>query len=64
MEQDYSVLMSVYKGEKPEYLNSAINSMINQTIPTNDFVLVCDTFCADGVCQREGHQRADYAVGE
>lgn len=54
MEQDYSVLMSVYKGEKPEYLNSAINSMINQTIPTNDFVLVCDgplTFELDSVIE-------------
>ncbi len=39
---DYSVLMSVYKKEKPEYLKVAIESMLNQSIVTNDFVLVCD----------------------
>ncbi len=39
---DYSVLMSVYKGEKPEYLKECIDSMLGQTFLTNDFVLVCD----------------------
>lgn len=39
---NYSVLMSVYSKEKPEYLKASIESMMNQTIPTNDFVLVCD----------------------
>lgn len=39
---DYSVLMSVYKSEKSEYLRIAMNSMWNQTVPTNDFVLMCD----------------------
>lgn len=38
----YSVLMSVYAKEKAEYLDSAIQSMLNQTIPTDDFVIVCD----------------------
>lgn len=40
--ENYSVLMSVYFKEKPEYLKTSIESMMNQTIPTNDFVLVCD----------------------
>ncbi len=39
---NYSVLMSVYEGEKAEYLRVAMNSMWNQTVPTNDFVLMCD----------------------
>ncbi len=39
---DYSVLMSVYKKEKPEYLKTAIDSMLDQSVATNDFVLVCD----------------------
>ncbi|MCR5704134.1 MAG: glycosyltransferase [Eubacterium sp.] len=39
---EYSVLMSVYNKEKPEYLRAAIDSIRNQTVPTNDFVLVCD----------------------
>lgn len=38
----YSVLMSVYYKEKPEYLKQAIDSIQTQTLPTDDFVLVCD----------------------
>lgn len=38
----YSVLMSVYHKEKPEYLKQAIESIQKQTLSTNDFVLVCD----------------------
>ena len=40
--REYSVLMSVYYKEKPEYLKQAIESIQAQTIATNDFVLVCD----------------------
>lgn len=39
---EYSVLMSVYHKEKPEYLKQAIESIQAQTLSTNDFVLVCD----------------------
>ena len=39
---NYSVLMSVYAKEKPEYLKEAMESMWNQTMPTDNFVLVCD----------------------
>ena len=39
---EYSVLMSVYAGEKPEHLRASIESMLSQTYVTNDFVLVCD----------------------
>ena len=42
METQYSVLMSVYYKEKPEYLKEAMQSMFDQTVPTNDLVLVCD----------------------
>lgn len=38
----YSVLMSVYHKEKAEYLHAAMDSIWNQTVPTDDFVLVCD----------------------
>lgn len=40
--KEYSVLMSVYYKERPEYLKAAIESIQNQTHPTIDFVLVCD----------------------
>ena len=39
---EYSVLMSVYKGEKPEFLRECIDSMLEQTFAPDDFVLVCD----------------------
>lgn len=39
---DYSVLMSVYHKERPEFLRQAMESIAKQTVPTNDFVLVCD----------------------
>lgn len=38
----YSVLMSVYYKENPEWLDYAIRSMIDQTIRTDDFVIVKD----------------------
>lgn len=38
----YSVLMSVYCREKPSYLQQAIESMISQSVRTDNFVLVCD----------------------
>lgn len=40
--KEYSVLMSVYHKEKPEYLRQAIESIQAQTFSTDDFVLVCD----------------------
>jgi glycosyltransferase involved in cell wall biosynthesis len=39
---EYSVLMSVYHKEKPEYLRESMQSIYGQTVPTDDFVLVCD----------------------
>lgn len=42
VDNSYSVLMSVYHKEKAEYLKQAMNSIWEQTIPTDDFVLVCD----------------------
>lgn len=41
MEQ-YSVLMSVYHKERPEHFETAVRSMLEQTVPTDDFVIVCD----------------------
>lgn len=39
---DYSVLMSVYYKENPKWFDESIQSMLNQTIKTNDFVLIED----------------------
>ena len=40
--QKYSVLMSVYYKECPKYLEQSVESVFSQTVPTDDFVLVCD----------------------
>lgn len=39
---NYSVLMSVYYKENPDYLRKSMESIFKQTVPTDDFVLVCD----------------------
>jgi glycosyltransferase involved in cell wall biosynthesis len=38
----YSVLMSVYIKEEAPYFRTAVESMLNQTVPPEQFVLVCD----------------------
>ncbi len=38
----YSVLMSVYEHETPENLNSSLDSMLLQSYPPDEVVLVCD----------------------
>lgn len=39
---DYSVLMTVYKKDNPVYLKKSILSMLNQSMPTNELVIVKD----------------------
>ena len=38
----YSVLMSVYEKDKPAYLRQAIESMLHQTVPAGQFVVIVD----------------------
>lgn len=59
-DSDYSVLMSVYCKEKAKNLCCAIESMLKQTLPPKDFVLVCDgpltaelDAVVDEYCRRE-----------
>lgn len=40
--ENYSVLMCVYSGEEPVHFAAAIQSMLDQTVVTDDFVIVCD----------------------
>lgn len=40
--EHYSVLMSVYYKERAEYLHLSVQSMIAQTVPPEQIVLVCD----------------------
>lgn len=40
--ENYSVLLTVYKDDNPEYFEIALKSMINQSYPSNDIVIVED----------------------
>ncbi len=40
--EKYSVLMSLYIKEKPEYLRPAIDSMIKQSVPPDEIIIVKD----------------------
>ncbi len=42
MKKNFSVLMSVYYKEKPEYLNQSIESILNQTVKPKEIVIVKD----------------------
>ena len=36
----FSVLMSLYYKEKPEYLRQCFDSLLNQTVQANEWVIV------------------------
>lgn len=40
--QAYSVLMSIYLKENPAYFRASLDSIINQTIPPAEIVMVKD----------------------
>ena len=40
--EKYSVLMSLYIKEKPEYLDQAVKSMVEQTLKPDEIVIVKD----------------------
>ena len=42
MDMRYSVLMSVYNKENPEYFRAALSSIFHQTVLPTEIVLVCD----------------------
>lgn len=46
---EYSVLMSVYSNERPEWLDIAVRSMLDQTVPPSEFVIVEDGPLTDGL---------------
>ena len=39
---DYSILISVYFRENPKHFEVSLESLLNQTVKSNDIVLVCD----------------------
>ena len=59
---NYSVLMSVYYKERPEFLKRAIESVMSQTILTNDFVIVCDGPLTDDLYKVLNEAQKEYKV--
>lgn len=57
---NYSVLMSVYAKDNPEYLELAIDSMLNQTVKPEQFVIVQDGLLPESIgqviCKYESNQ--------
>ncbi len=51
MDKKYSVLMSVYVKENPEYLKQSIDSILKQTVKTDEFIIVCDGPLTEGLNQ-------------
>ena len=45
----FSVLMSIYKNEKPEYFKQALDSVIHQTVSPSEIVLVRDGMVCEGL---------------
>lgn len=43
----FSVLMSVYFKEKPQYLKESLDSVFTQTLPPNEVILVEDGLLTD-----------------
>ena len=40
--ENYSILTTLYKNDSPEFLKQSIDSMLNQTVLTDDYVVVAD----------------------
>ena len=47
LEKDYSVLMSVYVKDNPEWVDESIRSILEQTKKTNNFVIIEDGCLTD-----------------
>ena len=56
----YSVLMSLYVKEKPEYLRLAIDSMLNQTVKPDEIVIVEDGPLTDALYAVLDEYKAKY----
>lgn len=47
--ENYSVLMTVYYKEKPAHFKAAVQSMLDQSVRADDFVIVCDGPLTEGL---------------
>lgn len=64
MNRDISVLMSVYQNDKSEYIIESIESVINQTLPPKQLVIVIDGPVGEGIKSTLESLRNKYHVIE
>jgi glycosyltransferase involved in cell wall biosynthesis len=57
---EYSVSMSVYSGEKPEFLKKSLDSMLSQSHPCKELILVCDGALGHDLDKTIGEYEAAY----
>lgn len=53
--EKYSVLMSVYRKDRPDWVEVAINSMLNQTIRPDEVVLIIDGEISNELSEKINH---------
>lgn len=62
MSQLFTVCMSVYKNDKPEYFNIALYSVINQTIQPNEIILVIDGPVSESLDNLISEYETNYSI--
>jgi UDP-glucose 4-epimerase len=58
----FSVLMSIYYKENPEWFRTALNSIVNQTLMPDEIVLVADNSKAKNILQWKPQKELKYSI--
>lgn len=61
MNTAYSIIMAVYKKDQPEWLKQSIDSLLNQTVVSDDIIIIVDgplTAQLDGVLSRYDNNKS------
>ncbi|MBR4919949.1 MAG: glycosyltransferase [Prevotella sp.] len=62
---DFSVLISIYSKEQPQYLQESLDSIFGQTLPPTEVVMVCDgslTEALDQMIEKYSQQHTELKV--
>lgn len=58
----FSVLMSVYKNDKAEYVKQAIGSILNQTLKPNEIIIIVDGPISDNIKKIIEEYKGKYSI--
>src|SRR5699024_6203432 len=56
----FSVLLSIYKNEKPEYVSKSLQSILNQSVLPNEIIIVEDGPLTDELYKTIGNFKREY----